>query len=376
MRQPAGLRRVLYVSTAGTLWGAERSLLLLVASLPRHGWRPIVACPPGRLADAARGVGVDVVEIAWRPLGDISDRSGGRKRYPLGRVWSAARASLANARTVARIARAVDADVVVSNSYHAHPYVTLGARLARRPPVWHLRDIVAPGPGRRALDLMARASSGVIAISAAVAATIRRPTPRVVPNPVASPAPGPAPRWAGDGPIVGFLGRIDARKGLEDLIAAAGRVGRGRIVVVGAPLRSGDGYLERLRAEAEAQAPGRVSFVGRTEDPAAALAAFDVCVVPSHNEPWGRVAAEALAVGTPVVAARAGGLVEIVSDGDDGVLYPPGDIDALVAAIDHLLDDDARRASMGARGREHARRFDPDAHAAGVGAFLMEVVDG
>ena len=75
---------------------------------------------------------------------------------------------------------------------------------------------------------------------------------------------------------------------------------------------------------------------------------LDVLVVPSREEPFGTVLAEAMAVGTPVVATRVGGLPEVVEDGETGVLVEPGDPAALAAGVLEVLD---RRAEMGAAAR-------------------------
>ena len=78
----------------------------------------------------------------------------------------------------------------------------------------------------------------------------------------------------------------------------------------------------------------------------------DICVVPSvWDEPWGIVALEAMASGLPVCASRAGGLAEIVVDGETGLLFERGNVAELAAALDRLLDNAALRGSMGAAGR-------------------------
>lgn len=83
-----------------------------------------------------------------------------------------------------------------------------------------------------------------------------------------------------------------------------------------------------------------------------------VAVVPSvWDEPFGMVAMEALAAGTPVVASRVGALPEIVRDGVDGVLVPPGDADALAAGVRTVLADRVRFAEAA---RDGARRFAAD----------------
>jgi glycosyltransferase involved in cell wall biosynthesis len=89
----------------------------------------------------------------------------------------------------------------------------------------------------------------------------------------------------------------------------------------------------------------------------------DVLVAPSRQEPFGTVLAEAMAVGTPVVATRVGGLAEVVEDGVTGRLVDPGRPDQLAAAVLEVL---GRREAMGAAARRSARRFDADAYAARV----------
>ena len=86
---------------------------------------------------------------------------------------------------------------------------------------------------------------------------------------------------------------------------------------------------------------------------------LDVLVLPSYEEPAGTVLAEAMAVGTPVVATRVNGLPEVVRDGVTGRLVEPGDIDALSAAVLDVLE---HRRAMGAAARDHARRFRTDSY--------------
>jgi glycosyltransferase involved in cell wall biosynthesis len=86
---------------------------------------------------------------------------------------------------------------------------------------------------------------------------------------------------------------------------------------------------------------------------------LDVLVLPSYEEPFGTVLAEAMAVGTPVVATRVGGLPEVVEDGVTGRLVAAGDLDGLAAAV---LDVLKRKREMGAAAREHAQRFHATAY--------------
>lgn len=97
------------------------------------------------------------------------------------------------------------------------------------------------------------------------------------------------------------------------------------------------------------------NFVGRVDHSQLLqlLHGADAAVLPSHYEPFGIVALEAAAAGTPLVTSTAGGLGEAVIDGVTGLSHPPGDVSALTAAVRALLDapDDANRRAVAARDR-------------------------
>ena len=148
-------------------------------------------------------------------------------------------------------------------------------------------------------------------------------------------------RWAAGGPLVTCCGRLVHEKGVQDLLAAVPRLRRRhpglRVVVAG----TGPAEAE-LREQARSLRLGRsVVFAGFVPDAdmAALVAAADCAVVPSRYEPFGMVALEAAAAGTPVVAADVGGLAEVVADGRVGVRFPAGDPVALADAVSRLLGD-------------------------------------
>ena len=133
-----------------------------------------------------------------------------------------------------------------------------------------------------------------------------------------------------------------------------------QLAVVG-PASDAD-HLEHLRELADRLLPGRVSFLGHL-DTWATLSAVDVLAVPSHLEPFGRVAVEAHRAGVPVVAADAGGLREIVTHRQDGLLFPPHDERRLAEALDELLSDVSLGRQLARAGRTSAHRYDPETHA-------------
>ena len=102
----------------------------------------------------------------------------------------------------------------------------------------------------------------------------------------------------------------------------------------------------------------RIHFAGYRTDAAALLAGADICVVPSvWQEAFGLSALEPMARGIPVIASRVGGIPEVVSDGETGLLVPPGNENALAAALRHLLSEPAERRRLGENGRVRAAEF-------------------
>lgn len=173
---------------------------------------------------------------------------------------------------------------------------------------------------------------------------------------------------------VGFVGRVEARKGVRELAAAwphvAAAVPDAWLVV------AGSGVLDDEIRAALAAAP-RVRWLGFRRDVPAVMRALDVLAVPSHWEGFGLVAAEALAAGVPVVAADASSLPEIVRHGEEGLLVPPRDARALAAALVRLAGDAALRRRMGAAGAARVRdEFSAARMVARYDALLAAVARG
>jgi len=154
-----------------------------------------------------------------------------------------------------------------------------------------------------------------------------------------------------DGPLLIYVGRLSAEKGLERLRAPLDAIPNASLALVGeGPHRAA---LERHFSGA------RVRFTGalRGEDLASAFASADMFVFPSETDTFGLALLEALASGCPVVAARAGGVPDVVREGRDGLLYTPGDDDALIAAVARMLGSTAERELMRWSGRMRAEAW-------------------
>ncbi|HEV7826254.1 MAG TPA: glycosyltransferase family 4 protein [Mycobacteriales bacterium] len=177
--------------------------------------------------------------------------------------------------------------------------------------------------------------------------------------PVAAPLLPPPARDAADvraelgadgRPLVLAVARLHPQKALDVLVDAAGRWAAREpqpLVAV-----AGSGPAERdLRAQIE-RTGAPVRLLGHRDDVADLLAACDVAVVTSRWEARQLFAQEALRAGRPLVTTAVGGLPGLVGDG--AVLVPAGDVDAVTAAVERVLDDPAHAADLAARGRARA----------------------
>jgi glycosyltransferase involved in cell wall biosynthesis len=314
--------RVLAVNAVDRPGGAEIGLRRLVARRP--AWQVTLTTPPtldpGGLA---RGAGARAVLH-----------------------WPRAR----------RLAR--DHDVTYLNGTVAARFLPA---LRGLPTVLHVHDMVEHVPR------FWRAAATVLADSHAVAARLPGIEAHVVGCPVELDPPHVQPPWDdAEGPVVGFVGRIEPRKAPDVLVAAAPaireRAPGARVVLIGDDAFGADpSYSGRVLASPDVQ------HVPWTDSAPGLMRHLDVLVLPSRSEPFGTVLAEAMAVGTPVVASRVDGLPEVVDDGVTGVLVPPDDPSALADGVLRVL---ARRDEMGAAAAQAARRWDADAYAERVGALV------
>jgi len=140
-----------------------------------------------------------------------------------------------------------------------------------------------------------------------------------------------------------YVGRIDARKGIDTAVdALAGLPREATLTVIGA----GD---ERHLAELRARAGARVAFAGPHDRDALkrAYADADVVLFPVRwEEPWGLVPLEAMAMGRPVVATGRGGSAEYLRDGENALFFDAGDAPGLAAAVRRLAGDEHLRARL------------------------------
>jgi len=364
--------RVAYFAPVLATGGTQRHLQQVLGRLDRARFaaRVYTLVPGGEVEAELRAAGVDVVALAVGPH------------------LVAVRA----ARAILRAAAGLRADAVrIVHGYQWRPALVgvLAARLARVPLVLASKRSLTgdDARARRAWRLIARHVDTVVVNADA----LRRE----------GEAHGMAARWAlipsgvdverfGNGPppaeakralgldprrpVVGTIGRLEARKGHEHFLDATRTLLgvanglRPQVVIVGAgPLRA-----ELARRSAELGVARTVRFTGALADVRLALAAMDVFVLPSNAEGMSNALLEAMAARRPVVATAVGGTREVL-DGGAGVLVSPGDPAELAREIMQLLADPARAARLGDAARRRVeQRFDARAMAQRLEALYAE----
>jgi len=340
-------------------------------------WPPDVGGPASHapaLAAAllAAGHGVEVVTTADAPPAP--------RPFPVRWVSRAKRAPLRHLAVVREVARAArSADRVYATTMVRR--CALGAALARRPLVVKLVADEAYERERRtgrfdgSLEDFQRLPGGprVRALRSTRNAALRRARRVVVPSAYlreialgwglsadrVTVVPNPAPEVPEhptreearaalgiEGFALGTAGRLTAQKALGDALEAVGRVPGVELLVRGdGPER---GPLERRAAEVGVADRVRFLGPGTRDDVVTLFRAVDAALVTSAWENLPHTALEALAAGTPVIATAVGGIPEVVVDGENGLLVPPRDVDAIGRAIERVRHDDGLRQSLAA----------------------------
>jgi glycosyltransferase involved in cell wall biosynthesis len=342
-------RVVLHVINCLNVGGTEQQLYELIRRLDRRRFRSLLATfkPGGDLRAPLEAHGITPVVL------------------DLGGSLTSAPALLAVAR-MAWLCRRERVDVVHAHDFYSNVIGVAAARLAGVRSIASRRDLadwLGP-PQRRALRLALRLADCVLANAEAVGRlaaaeqSVSSRKLRVVPNGIdvarfdalAAADPG-LPAVAGGAPrivVVASMNRQD--KGHGDLLEAAARVqATGRAAQW---LLVSDGSL-RPSLEERARALGLrdVCFLGKRSDVPAILARADLVVHPSWTEGFPNAVLEAMCAGRPVVAARVGGVPEVMLDGETGLLVEPRRPEQLAEAIVLLLANAQARRTLGGRGR-------------------------
>lgn len=357
--------RVLYASHTSVISGAERTLLDLLRALPAE-IEPVVACPPGELHAALGELGVPCRRMVGT-RGSLRIHPVHSSRALAETAWSAAqlRAAAASCR----------ADLIHANSIRASLIASAARPLMGPRVISHLHDVLPPGRvGSVIARTLAVTSSVVLANSRYTAADFEvkaagRGCLRVVDNPVDLARFDPTRLEPADArtrldlparePLIGIIAQITPWKGQSDAIRTLAIARKQhpelKLVIAGAAKFVDAGtrydnhaYARSLPALArELGVQDAVIFTGEIDDVPALIAALDLVLVPSWEEPFGRVVIEAMAMRTLVIATNVGGPADIISDGIDGVLLPPRRPDLWGNQVTQLLRQRGQMAAMG-----------------------------
>jgi len=282
-------------------------------------------------------------------------------------------ASIPRALRLARCFRRRGYDLIHCNNSFTYQIPTvLAAWLARKPLVSHFRTIRRLTPLERWLS---RRSLAILAVAQEVADDLTRqrvrapvvvcPNPRELPTASAGNAAALRRELLGEGKaLVGTVTRLEDKKGIEDLLAAADLLRRRwpgvRYVIVG----DGSKAEAFKQLAAERNLLDRVHFVGFRSNVFDYYGCMDVFVCPSLVEGASGVVLEAMLMGKPVVATRVGWVPELIQHGENGLIANLSDPEGLAQAIESLLADRPRRQAMGTRAAVSAKIFcDPVAQA-------------
>lgn len=349
-------RRVLYLAWAPFFSGAERALLLTLRSLDPARYVPyVLAGTDGEFVAQVRSLGIPC---------DVAELRAFDARHPVASSLSIA--------AVLRAATRHRASLIHANEVPSFQPGGYAARALRLPSVTHVR-FFDHGRGYRWFLRSRPSASLFVSQNLHGHAIAEAPAVFEGRSQVLYDAVEPQAEWSPaeharvraelglplDRPVVAIAGQIAEIKGIWDFVEAiavlAARDEEPCFAVLGDDMRSG-GAVRRAMEERVAALglSGRVTFLGFRNDAPRIVQAFDIIVVPSHEEPLGNATLEAMAVGRPVVGTRVGGIPEMIVEGKTGLLVPRSDPTALADAIGTLVRDRRLRAQMSAAARERA----------------------
>ncbi len=371
-------RRVLFVHQSADLYGSDRVLLECAAAVAQAGGTAVVALPSeGPLVPALQERGVETHVVGDEHLLRLE-----RSRLSAVGVAGLFFNAPAAIRSLDRIAAQHRIDLVCSSTL-AVLGGALWARARGVPHVWHVHEMIERPVFMATIfasllrlfadvvicnsnatrDFYARRMAGLTSRCQVVWNGVPDPRERTVEEQELR-ATRARFRPHGESVCIGLVGRINSTKGHALLLAAAERLHASidvdfSLVFIGGAPRGQDHHVTHLR-ERIAGSPirDRVVLCDFIADTRAAYAALDVVCIPSTGaEAFGLVAVEAMAAGRVVVAARIGGLPEVVIDWQSGRLHTAGNAESLALALRDVVNHAMRRESLGQFGR---RRYETE----------------
>jgi glycosyltransferase involved in cell wall biosynthesis len=390
-------RKVMFVEGAAAMGGVQFSTLYLAQHLDRALWDPIVVCPEeGDLTGACRRLGIPVHVLEQVKLRSTSFRIGGDMRLPDPTAWLwDAVAMLVAVRRLARVLAQTEPHLVVTKGLFPHFYGGLAARKLGIPCIWHVQDFISErflGFYRRAFSWTARLlPDHIIADGAAISRQLSPVEDRisVILNGVDSNVFRPGIDGAGlreelglpaSAIVIGHVGRMTPWKGQHYLLEAFARVARevpsAYLVFVGDPVFDTDSYQRKLLdLTAKLGLTERVTFAGYRHDMPEVLAAMDVFAFTSVEKDTSPLTLlSAMASGLPIVAFDIEGVRELIDEGEQLLLTPQKDADALAQSLLRLLSDPELRRRLAVSARRQAEdKFSLERHVTSIEEVFLNL---
>ncbi len=352
-------KKILYITSVGSHWGSEESLLNLIRHIDRDQYEPYVLTVKGSLQEK--------LEQHKIP-------------YKIYESYTLTKKELINfSCLILRLAYFIRKNkfaLIHTNDIHSAQYSIAAAYLARVPAVLHIRNTDLERWLKWKNRVIFKLANNIIAISNAVAISLIKigvveKKIQIIPNAVElskfhlSVSGESFRNEIGIDKqtiLVGIVGRIIPKKGQDIFIQAIPEIikvySNVKFVIVGEDTTQNGDFIDHLKKMVrEIKQEKKVYFVGFKEDIQEIFKALDILVVPSRTEAFGRVVIEAMAVGTPVVATSVGGIIDIIEDGFNGAMVPVNNPKTIAHAVISLIADRIYYQKISQNGRKTVEKY-------------------
>lgn len=366
--------KIIFINSGIHFGGGEISLVNFLSALDKKYYQATVICSPGKLSERLTQLKISVIPLNLIPLKPFiipALRKNPLAVNLLAFVFNTI-VMVMNTYRLYKVIMTINPDLIHLNTMKDAAHI-LGINMLRRiPTVWHMR--VTPDKHRITeksyVKFVSFFVNKIITTSNAVADVNRQlginaKKIEIVYNPIDTNRFRPRRKGAcrrkynlpTEAIIIGSLGRLHQEKGYELLLEAVRlirkKIGNLHVLIAGNPWEQG--YDETLRNQAHRLGLSQnTTILGWQSDTATLISALDVLVLlPLRNEAFGRILAEGMACGIPVIGAAVGGIKEVVRNNETGLLVRPRDAEAVAQALSTLLSNRTLARKIAANARKY-----------------------
>jgi len=383
--------KVLFISHSSNIFGAEKSLLLLLKNINREHFEPIVVLPmSGPLKERVNTLKIKIYEVKspwW-----IRSRKEKNILLNISRLGQCIILEIIASCKIFKIVKQEKINIIYTNTI-VNFSGAIVALITKVPHIWHIREIISKNPNLFSyfpneilFNFIVKFSNKVIANSIATANQFKKSKSNkriiVIYNAVDTENFKYKKVLINDKIkfsdwLVAVIGALQKRKGQDDVIhaikIAKKNIPNIKLLIIG---DVGDiefkNYLKILTSKLNIS--NNVIFTGYRNDVPQILSNCKVLVMPSWNEPFGRVVIEAMAAGIPVIGVNAGGPKEIIQDGISGYLIPSCNPSAIAEKIIYLYHHQSIGKKMGENGKKIVKKkFNVKSHTKNIEKILYEI---